>query len=208
MVFITIFIKSSNHLQPSESYKNRLVIDNNKTVHEYFKLLVQTDDMAKYNTYMYDNQCLGFEIPMNRQLFQIFGTKIKIELKELSFTVPMNPFKRVNWLLELHEKNLFDIVNLNDDELINKQSIGTWRSWGKLPNNLEPKMDNHPENLVILLDYNQKWAYNKYQLQELIESSRTNTVLLPHTSIRHMKDYLIQELELVMNDTLPIIKIT
>ena len=53
---------------------------------------------------MYDNQCLGYEIPMNRQLFQIFGTKIKIELKELSFTVPMNPFKRVNWLLELHEK--------------------------------------------------------------------------------------------------------
>ena len=73
-------------------------------------------------------------------------------------------------------KNLFDIVNLNDDELINKQSIGTEMVRVKLPNNLEPKMDNHPENLVILVDYSQKWAYNKYQLQDLIESSRTNTV--------------------------------
>ena len=91
---------------------------------------------------------------------------------------------------------------------INKQSIGTWRTWGKLPNNIPPNMDNHPENLVILIDFNQKWAYNKFQLQELLESSKTTTIKLPHTSIRHRKDYLIEELEDVMNKSLPIIKIT
>ena len=69
-------------------------------------------------------------------------------------------------------------------------------------------MDNHPENLVIILDYNQKWAYNKFQLQELIEKSKTTTIRLPHTSIRHRKDFLLQELEAVFNKTLPIIKIT
>ena len=208
MVFITIFIKSDNHLQPSETYKNRIVIDNNRTVSHYFKMLTETDDMAKYNTYMYNNQCLGYEIPMTKHLYEIFGTKLSIEIKEVSFTIPMNPFKRVNWLMELHKKNLFDIINLNDDEPINKQSIGTWHTWGKLPNNMPPNMDNHPENLVIILDYNQKWAYNKFQLQELIEESKTTTIRLPHTSIRHRKDFLLQELEAVFNKTLPIIKIT
>jgi len=208
MVFITIFIKSNSHLQPSETYKSRIVIDNNKTVSNYFKILTESDDMAKYNTYMYNNQCLGYEIPMTKNLYEIFGTKLSIQVQEVSFTIPMNPFKRVNLLMELHKKNLFDIINLNDDEPINKQSIGTWRTWGKLPNNIPPNMDNHPENLVILIDFNQKWAYNKFQLQELLESSKTTTIKLPHTSIRHHKDNLVNELENVINKSLPIIKIT
>ena len=208
MVFINIYIKSENTLESSISQKNHIIIDNNNTVDDYFKILIEEDDMAKYNTYMFNNKCLGYEIPMNKCLYEIFGTSLSIELKEVSFTMPMNPFKRVNWLRILYQKNLFDIVNLNDDELINKQSIGTWHTWGKLPNTLPENMDNHPNNLVVLIDYNQKWAYNKFQLQELLESSKTTTIKLPHTSIRHRKDYLIEELEDVINKSLPIIKIT
>jgi hypothetical protein len=208
MVFINIYIKSENNLESKISQKNHIIIDNNNTVADYFKILTEEDDMAKYNTYMYDNKCLGYEIPMHKCLYELFGTTLSIELKEVSFTMPMNPFKRVQWLRVLHKKNLFDIVNLNEDELINKQSIGTWHTWGKLPNNLPENMDNHPNNLVILVDYNQKWAYNKYQLQELIEVSKTETIILPHTSVRHNKLKLTRDLDKVMNEILPIIKIT
>lgn len=208
MVFINIYIKSENTLESSISQKNHIIIDNNNTVDDYFKILIEEDDMAKYNTYMFNNKCLGYEIPMNKCLYEIFGTSLSIELKEVSFTMPMNPFKRVNWLRILYQKNLFDIVNLNDDELINKQSIGTWHTWGKLPNTLPENMDNHPNNLVVLIDYNQKWAYNKYQLQELIDSSKTDTLMLPHTNIRHDKLKLKNELEKSMTEILPIIKIT
>tara|TARA_B100000963_G_C22635713_1_gene677502 strand:- start:2132 stop:2758 length:627 start_codon:yes stop_codon:yes gene_type:complete len=208
MVFINLFIKSNNQLQPSETYKSHVVIDNNRTIYDYFKILIDTDDMAKYCTYMYNNKCLGYEIPITDNLYTIFGTKLSVELKEVSFTIPMNPFKRVNWLMKLHDRNLFDIINLNEDEPINKKSIGTWRSWGKLPHNIEKNVDNHPENLVIIEDFNQKWAYNKYQLLSLIESSKNTTILLPHTSLRHNRKFISESLENVIENELPIIKIT
>ena len=110
MVFINIRIKSSSQLQPSETYKSEITIDNTKTVYDYFKILVDRDDMSKYNTYMYKNKCIGYQIPMHENLYKIFGTDITVTINEVSFTVPMNPFKRVNWLILLYEKELFIVA--------------------------------------------------------------------------------------------------
>lgn len=207
MVFINIYIKSENTLCSNDTNNLHILIDNDKTVSNFFNILIKEDAMAKYNAYMFNNKCLGYEIPMNKCLYEIFGTSLSITLKEVSFIVPMNPLKRVNWLILMHQKNLFDIINLNDDELINKQSIGTWHSWGKLPNNIPENMDNHPENLVVIIERNQKWAYNKHQLRELLEVSKTETVLLPHNTTRHDKIKLITDLDNVFGEKLPIIKL-
>ena len=155
---------------------------------------------------MYDNKCLGYDIPITYKICSIFGLALSVILREVAFTIPMNPFKRVNWIMILHERNLFDIINLEGDDPINKASIGTWHTWGKVPHLLNKNMDNHPDNLVIIYDASIKIAYNKFQLRELINVTSGDTIMIPHSSKRIRKSVLIEQLNM-FDGVLPLISI-
>jgi len=206
MVFIAILINQDSPIQTDDMCPKKIIIDNHKTVYDYLKLLTNTYEMSQYNTYMYNNRCLGYDIPVTSSLCSIFGLALNVSIKEVSFTVPNNPFKHVNWIMMLHEKNLFDIVNLEGNDPINKQSIGTWHTWGKVPHLLDKNMDNHPLNLVIINDSSLKIAYNKYQLRELIDNINGTTMIMPHSSKKIYKRILVDELHR-FNQILPIIYI-
>lgn len=206
MVFIAILIKADNIIQKDDKCSRKIVIDNQKTVYDYLQLLVKKFEMAQYNAYMFENKCLGYDIPITSQLCSIFGTSLNVHIKEVSFTVPNNPFKHINWILMLFKKNLFDIINLEGDDPINKQSIGTWHTWGKLPHLLDKDMDNHPLNLVIVKDNLLKIAYNKHKLKEFICNCNKKNIVMPHNSKKIPKELLVDQLQ-HFDKILPIITI-
>ncbi len=206
MVYIAILVDSNNHIQSDDKCVKKVIIDNQQTVYDYMKILTNRYDISKYNAYMYNNKCLGYDIPITYKICSIFGLALSVVLREVAFTVPMNPFKHVNWIMILHERNLFDIINLEGDDPINKESIGTWHTWGKVPHLLDKNMDNHPDNLVIIYDAPIKIAYNKFQLRELINVTSGDTIMIPHSSKRIRKSVLIEQLNM-FDGVLPLISI-
>ena len=198
-----IRIKTTSQIQPSTTYIDSIAIDGTKTIYDYLKFLICKNELAKWNTYTYKNKSLGYDYPITMKIYSLFKDNRSPILQELSFLVPTNPFKRVRWILYLYENDLFDIENLDGQEPINNHSIGTWHGWGKVPHKIDKNIDNSPNHLVIIKQYNKKYAYNKHQLKKLIDSSN-EFITIPHNGEKITKDIINSHMHLFSN-TMPII---
>lgn len=205
MNIYNIKVLTKNYIQSDVRYIDNVTLSGSNTIYDYFKFLVIKNELAKWNTYTYNNKCLGYDYPLKTKISSLFWNDNEPVVKELSFIVPMNPFKRVNWILALNNRNIFDIVNLDGIDPLNKFSIGTWHGWGKLSNKLDKKNDNCPSNLIIIRHFKRNYAYNKFKLLDYINKS-PNKLILPHNDVVVNKSILKNKLHL-FRETLAIINI-
>jgi hypothetical protein len=204
MTSYIITIKSSNHIQPSNTYINPIQIEHDKTIGDYFSLLIKNHNLSTINAYTFNNKYIGYDYSLTTPIKKVFKSILRPIIHEIPFTVPINPFKRVNWIMTLYSKNLFDVVNLNGVDPINRASIGTWHKWGTIKK--DALYNNHPDNLVIIKHLNNKYAYNKHCLLNLIKTTKTNSITMPHNNININKSFIVDKLH-VFREILPIIDI-
>jgi len=204
MVSYIITVKSSNQIQPSNTYINPIQIEYDKSIGDYLSLLIKQNNLASINAYTFNNKFIGYDYPVTTTIKNIFTSILRPVIHEIPFTVPINPFKRVNWIMILYSKNLFDVVNLNGVDPINQASIGTWHKWGTIKK--DTLYNNHPENLVIIKHLDNKYAYNKKCLLKLIKDTNDDIITMPHNNININKSAIIDKLH-VFKEVLPIIDI-
>ena len=206
MTVYNVSIYSSQQIQPSTTYICPITIEYNKTVYDYLKKLLEKNPLAQWCSYVYNNKSLGFDHSPNLNIFKLFGSNLSPIVHELPIINPVNPFKRLYWVIYIYENKLSNIENLDGEEPINRNSIGTWNTWGKLDNKINKEDDNRPDYLVILEQSKHKYAYNKFQLRKLIKKSN-KTVTVPHNNTVIDTCVLKNQLEKCFHHIMPIINI-